>query len=215
MSPTLHVRLGVAVALLMLLICAAMMGVVHGFAGRADQEATQRLNLGLARYMVAHQDEPLIDSRGRPNTAAMRAMAQHVMAINPAVEVYLLSREGKVLAHALPDVGEADPLGRHVDLAAVGPLLDPAGASLRLPVLGDDPRQPGRHGVVSVAPVGAAPASMAAAGFLYVVLEGRAQRDLTALIAQSTAQREVAVALALVAAAGALAAFFVMRNLTG
>ncbi len=214
MNRTLHAKLGIAVAFLMLLSCAAMITVVHGFAGRADQEAAQRLNLGLARYMLEHQAEPLLDARGGPNSAAMRALAEHVMAINPAVEVYLLSRNGTVLAHALADAGDDDPLGRRVDLAAVAQLLEPGARAPRLPVLGDDPRHPGRRSAVSVASVEPAGRSGAASGYLYVVLEGRAQRAVAARIARSTAQQEVAVALALVTAAGTLAAFFVLRNLT-
>ncbi|WP_395701145.1 sensor histidine kinase [Aquabacterium sp.] len=210
MKLPLHLKLGAAVSLLILLCCAAMLAVVHHAARQADLESVQRINLGLARYVAEHQAQPLLDAQGAPNRPAMAALASHVMAINPAVELYLLDREGQVLAHALHEAPATDPVGRRVDLAAVQPLVA-GGDAPRLPVLGDDPRQPGRHSVVSVAPL---TPDAHPAGYLYLVLQGRAQRAVAAELAGSLARREMLGALLLVAAAGSLAVFFVLGTLT-
>jgi hypothetical protein len=47
----------------------------------------------------------------------------HVMKINPAVEVYFLDLDGRVLAHALEGLLDTDPIGASVDLRPVRQLL--------------------------------------------------------------------------------------------
>ena len=92
----------------------------------------------------------------------MKALALHVMMINPQVELYLLDARGRVLAHALEGLQGPDPVGRHVNLVPVQQLLAAMrlGAP-RLPVLGDDPRNPGRLNTFSVAQVVSDPAATA------------------------------------------------------
>lgn len=87
-----------------------------------------------------------------------------MMAVNPSVELYLLSKNGKI-------VGTAAPEG-HLKLSKVN--LDPVHKLLdggTLPVVGDDPRQPGTQKVFSAAPVKLGGVD---AGFVYVILQGQA-----------------------------------------
>jgi len=106
----LHVRLSLLAAVLMALVGAALWLQSAQLGERSALEAAQRMNIGLADYIVEHQPRPLIGADGRADDALMRDMAMMVMKINPAVEVYLLDPRGQVLAHALEHVG---PLSTH------------------------------------------------------------------------------------------------------
>lgn len=207
----LHVRAALVAVPLLLLLSAAMFFIMRHYSAQSALEAAQRMNLGLARYVVEHQPAGLIDAAGRPNGQQMKALAQQVMMINPAVEVYMLDRHGKVLAHALDLAGGADPVGRSVDLAPVRLLAGGGSDTLRLPVFGDDPRREGQHTVVSAAPIGAAGREL---GYLYVVLDGQGQRVVAASLANSASLREVTAGLLLATAMAIGVVVLALRKLT-
>jgi signal transduction histidine kinase len=206
----LHVRAALVAVPLLLLLCAAMWLTVRHYGAQAALETTQRMNLGLARYIVDHRTAGLIDAAGRPDRVQMKELAQQVMMINPAVEVYLLDRKGQVLAHALDGLTGPDPVGHIVDLAPVHSLVA-GGDSLRLPMFGDDPRREGQRTVVSAAPVRAGAREV---GFLYIVLDGQGQRGVSASLANSESQREITAALLLVTAMAAGIFVLALRKLT-
>lgn len=208
----LHWRLAATMAALMAGLALALLAVVHAMNGRAAQETVQRMNLGLAGYIAAHLPAPLLDAQGQVRQRVVADLAGHVMAIHPAVEVYLLGVDGRVRAHALGTPGADDPVGRRVDLSVLAPLLAPGGPAPALPVLGDDPRRPGERVPVSVARLGAAGGP--ADAYLYVVLQGQAQRSVAAQVAPSLAGRELAAAFALVCLGAALVAFVLVHALT-
>jgi signal transduction histidine kinase len=231
----LHVRAGLFAAPLLLLLCAAMVLLLRHYGGLAALETSQRMNLPLARYVVEHLPASLLDTEGRPDAARMKALAAHVMAINPSVEVYLLDEHGRVVAHAL-DAGPAERVeGRVVDMAPMQRLLRAAAseaargttgreagrqaseeagneagveageADIRLPVLGTDPRAAGRQNIFTVAPLQGPGGHM---GYLYIVLNGRAAQGVAASLSNSEALRAMAAAAVLVTmVAGAVLAF--------
>jgi signal transduction histidine kinase len=206
----LHVRVTLLVLALLLGLSAALLALARHYSGQSALESSQRVNLGLARYIVDHQPGPLVGADGRPDRALMKAMALHVMMINPSVEVYLLDAQGRVVAHALEGRGE-DPIGRHVGLGPISTMVSSRPEDLRFPLLGEDPMQPGRRNIFSAAPVGG---EGAPAGYLYVVLRGQAAQSLTESLSNSDALREAAAGLALaVVLAGAVLAF-ALRRLT-
>jgi two-component system, OmpR family, sensor kinase len=170
-------------------------------------EASQRMNLGLADYIVTHQPRALIGADGRPDQALMQEMAGMVMKINPAVEVYLLDPQGQVLAHAIEGLG---PLTTRVDTRRVHELVAPQRPEV-LPVFGDDPRDPGRSTIVSVAPIGDGAAMR---GYLYVVLHGRMAQSVQATLGNSSALRSAASGIALVVGGAALVMVLVLTRLT-
>ncbi len=203
----LHVRAAVVATLLLGLQCAVMLAVVQHYNAQSALETTQRMNLGLARYVVDHQSPGLIDAQGQPDRSRMKALALNVMKINPSVEVYLLDGEGRVLAHALEGLQGADPVGRRVNLGSVRQLLSAPPEAVRLPVLGDDPREAGQLSIVSVAPVGDS-------GYLYVVLSGRMLQSVAASLANSDALRTLATGLVLSSALAAAVLWLALRKLT-
>jgi signal transduction histidine kinase len=211
----LHVQAALVIVPVLLALALAMSWVIDRQLHDSGLEAKQRMNLELAHYIVAHQAEPLVDSHGAVNGAAMKAMATQAMMINPAIEVYLLDPRGVVLAHALADVAGADPVGRRIDLVPVHVLALSADAALsaRLPVLGMDPRDPARRTIISVAPLPSG-ADGASPGWLYVVLEAARSETALAALAPSQVLQASALMLALATLVAAVVLVIALRRLT-
>ncbi len=208
----LHVRAALVAAPLLLGLGAAMDALLQHYSAQTALEAGQRMNLGLARYVVDHQPPGLLGAQGQPDHARMKDLALHVMKINPAVEVYLLDARGRVLAHALEGLVGSDPVGVQVDLAPVRRLLSAANdATVLLPVLGTDPRQAQRANTFSVAAVAQPDGSM---GYLYIVLNGRMAQSVSASLANSDALRAMAVGVALATVLAACVLWVAWRQLT-
>ena len=198
----LHVRAALVSAVLLLAVGGTMVVLLQHFSAQTALEAGQRMNLGLAQLVVDHQPPGLLDAEGRPDSARMKDLAMHVMMINPAVEVYLLDARGRVLAHALDRPSEPDPVGVQIDLSPVRRLLGAGGdaTSVLLPVLGTDPRAPGRANTFSVAAVPQAGGGM---GYLYIVLNGSKAQRVAASLSNSDALRAMSVFVGLAVAISA------------
>jgi hypothetical protein len=195
----LHVRIGAMVLGVLVLMALALLLLSRVQQQRVNLEVTQRLNLGLARYVLEHQARPLLTAAGEPDRALLMDMAMYVMRANPAVEVYVLDRSGRILGHALD---AANVRMSAVDLGPVRELLrDPA--RIELPLLGDDPSAPGSRNIFSVATIGdpATPAS----GYLYIVLRGKASKGLAEGSSRSSAMRETTLAVLLACGVAVLA----------
>jgi signal transduction histidine kinase len=205
----LHVRIATLALALFGCLGVTMVWLVQRHAADAQAEATQRVNLELARYVVAHQNAALIAADGTPNRALMRELATHVMAINPAVEVYLLGADGRVLGHAIDGIDSVDPIGTQVDLGSVRALL---ADGVRLPVYGADPRQPGRRDVVSVAALASERGTPQ--GYVYIVLNGAMQQAVNTRVAESHSLHDTAFWLLLATLAAALMMVLALRHLT-
>ncbi len=134
------------------------------------QEMTQKLNRSLAGHIAS--ETPLLTG-GRVNEDAAGGLFHMVMAVHPGIEVYLLDRDGRILAYSAPP-------GK-VKRTRVS--LGPVNAFLRgpavFPILGDDPRSPDRRKVFSVAPV---PSQGPVEGYLYVILGGEAYDTVSRML---------------------------------
>ena len=164
---TLSQRLSAVFILLLLVFSGLCVWLQISSSSRHEQQLVQRLSSGLAAHIAGTAQ--LMDSRGwRPEQ--VRDLFDKLMAVNPSVELYLLSNDGTI-------VGNAAPPGRlqatRVDLQPVRALID-GGA---LPVLGDDPRHPGVRKVFSAASVRV---NGRDAGYIYVVLQGEEHDALAA-----------------------------------
>jgi two-component system, OmpR family, sensor kinase len=203
----LHVRLALLAAALMALAGLVLwsLSVAHG--ERSALEASQRLQRNLAADIVKHQPRPLIGDDGRADAELVHNLAMMAMKINPAIEVHLLDAQGRSIAHALEGVGKLDA---RVDLLRVRELLAAGGPSM-WPVLGDDPRRPGRSTIVSVAPVGDAASPR---GYVYVVLQGAEHEAVRATLDSSRALRGAAAAIAVVLLGAAFVFVLVLTRLT-
>lgn len=207
----LHVRAALVALLMLAMLSATVFALVRYNTHQSGLESSQRMSLGLARYVVERQSAALIGPGGAPNGARMNELAMYVMMVNPAVEVYLLDQRGRIVAHALENLTGDDPVGRHVDLQPVRKLAGAPTDTLRLPVFGDDPRTPGRRCVISVAPIRA---GGELSGYLYIVLNGSAQQGVTASLDNSDTLRATAASLVLVTLLAAAVLVLALRKLT-
>jgi signal transduction histidine kinase len=89
-------------------------------------------------------------------------MMHYMMVMNPKIEIYLLDNKGKILAFFAEPQKKVK--AQYVDL---GPLKDFISGSEEIPILGDDPRHPGRRKVFSAAPIQIS----GKPGYLYVIIE--------------------------------------------
>ncbi|ANN71227.1 sensor histidine kinase [Bordetella bronchialis] len=179
-------RLSVVFAVLLLACTAAAAWLQISANHLREVETTQRLSSGLARHIA--DSGSLMDAAGlRP--AAVRELFDKLMAVNPSVEVYLLSRDGRI-------IGDAAPRGHlkreRVDIEPVRRLL--AGAPL--PIFGDDPRSETGRKVFDAAPL---MVDGQEHGYVYVVLQGERRDALAANLGASVATRTTLLSLGLVA----------------
>jgi two-component system OmpR family sensor kinase len=124
------------------------------------QEVNQKLNRTLAENLAA---EKILVEDGKINEKALQNIFHMLMVVNPGIEVYLLDPDGNIMAFSAPP----GKVKRHrVSLAPLKSFLDRTSA---FPIMGDDPRDPGRRKVFSVAPV---PLAGRTKGYLYIILGG-------------------------------------------
>lgn len=160
MFKTLYGKLS-AVLLLLFLGIGILFVVLTLFTTRVHlQEMTQKLNRSLARHIAS--ETPLIEN-GRVKEGAIGQIFHMLMAVHPGIEVYLLDKEGGILAY------DAPPGKVKRERVSLAPLKKFLSETEALPILGDDPRNPERRKVFSVAPV---PPEGPVEGYLYVILSG-------------------------------------------
>lgn len=160
MPRTLTAKLTLALILILSVTGTAWIGLTLISTKLYQEEVDQSLNAPLAQYIA--DAYPLIE-KGEVNQPVLKQLFDKLMVINPRIEVYLLGRDGGILAFSAED-------GRvkrnSVDLAPVRSWI--AGPDM-LPLRGDDPRDPARQKPFTAAPV---MDGGALAGYLYVVLGG-------------------------------------------
>ncbi len=192
-------------ALLGILVCIglATVGITWWTTERYQQEATQRLNKTIADYVVATQN---LMEGDRINEDALKDIANMVMVINPSIEVYLLDPTGRVVGHALPEGAVADqPI-------SLGPITDFIAHPDRLPIYGDDPRNPGATKVFSAAPV--TNDSGSTTGYLYAVLGGESHMAAVRGLRNSLIIKNGVVAVVALMAFALLAGLLIFYVLT-
>ena len=110
------------------------------------------------------------------NEAALKESFDMLMEINPAIEVYLLDPNGSVLAYSAPP-GKVK--SRRVALDPIRRFLS---GSEQLPILGDDPRNPGQRKVFSASTI---PRSGPTEGYLYIILGGEEFDSVVSMLQKS------------------------------
>lgn len=133
----------------------------------------------------------------------------YMMVLNPSIEIYILNRDGRVLAFF------AEP-GKQVSQQEVA--LEPIRSFLHgeepLPILGDDPRHPDQRKHFSAAPI---ELGGGREGYLYIVLESsryaEARSELEYSYLLRALVRSALLALPLVALLGLMVFFLLTRRL--
>lgn len=194
-------RLTAVFALLLLSCCASAVWLQRLTRAHDEQRMVQSLSLGLAAHIAQHTG--LLEAEGlTPRT--LETLFSKLMDVNPSVEVYLLTPQGRILAQAAPP----GHLKRtQVDMAPVHHLL----AGDELPILGDDPRSVSGTQVFSAAPL---ERDGQLTGYLYVVLLGEAQQALAQQGEAHTLQTMTWRAVLLVASCGLVAGLLAFHWVT-
>ena len=125
-----------------------------------QQEVNQKLNSQIAEHIVK---EKLLIRDNRIDKKALEEVFHMLMVINPSIEIYLIDTEGKILAFSA-DPGKVKRT--RVDLEPIKEWLD---KKATIPILGDDPRNPGGKKVFTAAPISE---NGKLQGYLYVILGG-------------------------------------------
>jgi signal transduction histidine kinase len=192
-AQSLYARIALLFAGIVLALGATLGWLGYDAAKQHQHEVLQRVNLGLAQH-IAKQASLVADPQ---NT---QRLFDHLMAVNPNIEVYLLDPQGKVLQVSTQPV--ALPR-QQVSLEPVRRLL--SGAAL--PVVGDNPRHAEGREIFSVAPIETADGTI---GYVYIVLLNDMYRAMVAEAWQGYALRsgaKVAMLAVIVALIAGLAAF--------
>lgn len=107
-------------------------------------EITQGLNKDVAKYIV-EEVKGLYDGDSVAESK-MSDLMHHVMATNPATEVYLLDLDGKIIKHVAMN---KEVKASSIDLAPVKKFIARNG---EIYIKGDDPKLPGEKKIFSAAP---------------------------------------------------------------
>lgn len=175
-------------------------------------EFTQQINAPIAMYMA---DNAGLVSEGILDAEALSSLAEHVMMINPSVEVYVLDLQGRVMAQAATANVIAQPrvsmqpirdvLQAHADVPAALP------ASLGSTLLGDNPLDPDDQRPFSVHPLEHSGETI---GYIYALLAGREHQTLLSAIRSSHSLRDLASILGGVLVLAGIAGSVVFFSLT-
>ena len=201
MFRTLYARLSLSLAALLITVGILYTLISLSSAQYYLQKTDQKLNLDLAKNLVA--DRNLVQS-GLLNEKALSATFMEYMVINPSIEIYLLDLQGNILSYSA-DPGQVKR--RTVSLAPIESFLN----GETLPLLGDDPRNHDKQKIFSVTPV---PSAEKPEGYLYVVLLGERYDNAEQFIKESIIWKQTGGALIGSLLLGLLVGLLLFRKLT-
>lgn len=157
---TFYGKLSAIFLVLLLVMAAAQVLITIDAADSYRSQTDQELNRNLAQAMTADFAPALSDSL---DLAAIEHMIHYMMVINPNIEIYLLDASGKILAFF------AEPQKKvRAESVNLQPIRSFLNESEDIPILGDDPRHPGRKKAFSAAPINI---GKEVNGYLYVIIE--------------------------------------------
>ena len=202
MPRTLYAKLAIVLVALV-----AMLGIVFGtftlYTSKVFlQELNQRFNRDLARQLLV--DENLLEGKMIDQEVVKHIFGRY-MHINPAIEIYLLDPEGKILAFEAP---EMKIKRRQVALEPIKRFLS---GDMSYPIVGDDPRHETRRKIFSAA---AYPWKGEPQQYLYVVLAGEDYDTAQELLQDSYFLQLTWLAVAATMIFGLLSALFIFNLLT-
>ena len=186
---TLFARLSIAFTGILLILGLSVLWLTHRSSQDYFLEFTQRLNAPIAMYMA--ENGGFIENDA-VSPAWLEDLAPHVMMINPSVEVYMLDRNGLVIASA-PD---------NVQLTRTSVDLKPIKAFLQLdrvlPIKGDDPKHISKQRIFSAFPLfinDTSTGDRTIAGYVYAVVAGKQYQSMLDTLKSSYSFRNLAITL--------------------
>jgi signal transduction histidine kinase len=199
-------KLSIVFLILLLIMAVAQVLITVQASMRYVSEAEQKVNLRLAKDVAAEFSPYLTDSL---DLASIEHQIHYMMVINPKIEIYLLDGNGKILAFF------AEPKKKVqrevVDLQPIHAFLS---GSAKLPIMGDDPRHPGRRKPFSVANL---QIGKDISGYLYIITESERFDSAAAMIRESyivqTTIKGLIITLVFTAIIGMILFAFLTRRL--
>lgn len=203
---SLYWRISLVFLLILFVLGLAYVTITTYAANRYYQETTQRLNANVAKKMLKEVDP--FKENGKINQDAVPKIMHSMMAVNPSLEVYLLSPEGEILKYVV--------LKKKVKLKRVD--IDPIRQFIRTGdnqfVLGDDPRNPGEKTIFSATEV---KEDEKLQGYVYMVLVSEKVENITSALLGSywlkIGARSFVITLIAAFAIGLLLIWLLTKNL--
>ena len=164
----LYVRMAAVLLALVLALGILLFVILRMVSGAYQEEVLQRSSAELAHVIAneAHATDPKsLDVR------SLEVLFPYVTMVNPLIEVYVLDRDGRVLAYS---GAKQRIMVDQVDLEPVGAFL---GRTRPMPIRGTDPRAGSHDAIFSAAALGPVQAPL---GYVYVVL-GRSEMEAEAM----------------------------------
>jgi signal transduction histidine kinase len=156
---TFYGKLSAIFLILLLLMAVIQIFITIEASSSFYSQTDQALNQNLAKDIAAEFAPAVNDGLDMP---AIEHMMHYMMVMNPKIEIYLLDDKGKILAFF------AEPQKKvKAEYVTLEPVKHFINGSEEIPILGDDPRHPGRRKVFSAAPIQIA----GEPGYLYVIIE--------------------------------------------
>ncbi len=151
-------RISAVFLIILVFIAIAYVFITMHYSRQYFDEVNQRLNHNTAKNIVEHS-KPFYN--GEVIQPALQEMFDHVMAINPSLEVYLLDTSGKIIAWFPPE--------KKITLSSVNlnPVQKFMSSDVDESIRGDDPLNPAEQKVFSVSPL---MMNGMQYGYIYVVL---------------------------------------------
>lgn len=166
-------KLSLSFFLLILLMGATYVVISTYLTNKYFEESLQKLNSGVARHLIEEKfkdSSPFLED-GAVNKPLFGDIMHDMMAVNRAIEVYLLDDHGSILYSVVLDHSNSARAARKIDMVPVKSFI----ASPTEYILGDDPRTPGKKKIFSAAPF----SINGKEGYIYIVLAGKAFEEVT------------------------------------
>jgi signal transduction histidine kinase len=160
MVKSLYTKLAIVLLLLFCLLGVTILIVTQFASDMYQQEVVQKLNRDLAKQIVAQK---ILMEDNRISEKGLKDVFNMLMVVNPSIEIYLLNPAGKILAFSAP------PGKVKLDRVDLVPIKKWFGDDIVYPLTGDDPRNPARKKVFSVARI---PEQGQLQAYLYIILGG-------------------------------------------
>lgn len=138
------------------------------FTNKHYDATTQRVHARLAQDLIDEKflEESPIDSLGNVNKALFGDIMHDMMAVNKAIEVYLLDPNGEVRYSVVLDHDAPTATPKRVSLDPIERFIQTEGSDY---ILGDDPRNPGEQKIFSAAHFRRGGKE----GYIYIILAGQ------------------------------------------
>ncbi len=175
-------------------------------------ETTQRLHANLAQDLIDEKfvDQSPIDSSGTVNKALFGDIMHDMMAVNRAIEVYLLDMDGHVQYSVVLDHDAPETNQKKVSLLPIEEFIAANGEGY---ILGDDPKNITNKQVFSVAKF----EKGGTEGYIYIILAGEDYLNTRELLFGSYALKlglgTLLVTLLFAAILGILSVWYLTKNL--